>query len=206
MYISISTLDRNSASGAALHFGDSAQRQTQRQPAEQKAHPYFRRNMRSHLAVASHPFDLTSAVVRAVTANGPAARARGVEIRLDLLAPLVVQGDARLLARCVSRLLGLVVEQAAARSTATCTVSLDDDHNAVIEIRAECMRHSRQALARRLAQADQCAAAERQTPGPGSLNPWLARLVIEEHRGRVRARAGSGSQAGLEITLPAAFL
>jgi signal transduction histidine kinase len=180
-------------------------RQVWSEPAEQKALPYFRSNLRWHLASVAGPLDLTQALVRAARESTPSARARGVTLKLDLLAPLTSRGDKRLLEQSVGRLLALVVEHAKAGTTVTCSAGLSEDRGAVISIIADCAPRSRQLLALRLSPLEQIVGAAVEDPLARPHSFWRARLIIEAHLGRVQAVFCHGTRAGIEISLPAAL-
>lgn len=145
--------------------------------------------------------DLSVVLTRGLAAVRPLASSRNIEIEVDALAPLVINGDARLLSIALSHLAELMVRRSLRGSPLRCTAGFKAGR-AVITLMSGKARHA----------ADEFEAELRPFSGPLSpiamegsataLTPWMARLIIEHHGGRIDVvTRKSGTR--LEIVLPA---
>lgn len=140
--------------------------------------------------------DLSVVVQRAISARHPVAEARRLHVSVDALAPLVVNGDARLLVKAIGDLLDLVMRHAPDGAGIDCIVELEGDHATI-------------ALTCRRTQGSppNLVAALYPFRGPSvrvaRLEPWLSRHIIEHHGGSVIASSMQAQQGfGLVISLP----
>ncbi len=170
-----------------------------------KLEGYVRNNVRQNLDVVSKPFDLTDCVGRAIKLAKAAMGQRGSELHSDLLAPLVTVGDARLLARAMASLIAMVSAHAARDSEVSCKLTLRGGA-AVIGVSIISDVSGREQIATTLGGTGTQAFRPPATAPGLPIKPWLARLILEEHRGRVRLLTSSGSRTMLEIELPGSLL
>lgn len=156
------------------------------------------------LRETGHPFamrpavaDLTAIVERAASARQPMAAKRCLNLTIDAFAPLVVDGDARLLVRATGDLLDVVMRHAAHGSDVGCTIALDSE-GAIIELACHRTRDAAQDL---MAALHPFSSLDRRLD---QLEPWLARHIIEHHGGRVSAIDDRATErCGFRIALPA---
>jgi two-component system, sensor histidine kinase RpfC len=143
--------------------------------------------------------DVSEIVRRAVKLNAPIAASRGLEIRMDMLAPLVVCGDARLLVDAIASLLIVILR--IGMGVIDCRVGLRDG-NAFIEIAAETGRAFNTGLARCLSPFD----ADDADGATANLDAWMARIIVERHGGAVGVEPSQNGRARIEVTLPGGLL
>lgn len=207
MTLELTTGDyRQSSHAIQMAAGSVSATKPWREEGAQKAWPYLRSNMRSHLAVVSERIDLTRAIVAATAKNMWVARARGVSIKLDLLDLVTTQGDARLLSRSIAALLACVVEAADPAACVSCRLTPGNARLATILIEAAPAPALEVRLLENLTRIEDGGASIVFGEERGTLSAWLARLVIEEHGGLVETITGAGRPSGIAITLPADFI
>lgn len=154
-----------------------------------------------------HPFalkpgitDLSVIVRHALSALRPVAESRRLAIAIDALAPLVVNGDTRLLPMAAGDLFEVVLRHAPDGAALTCTIGLRSDQ-AVISLTCD---SGAGASERPIIEAELHPLRWPTKPLP-RLEPWLARHVIEHHCGRVKPLT-TADGFGLAIELPAQLM
>lgn len=141
--------------------------------------------------------DLSVVVQRAVSARHPLADTRNLHVSVDALAPLVVDGDARLLVKAIGDLLDLVMRHAPDGSEIGCVVELEGKYASI----ALTCRQPQEPTPDLEAALYPFLGASRRL---AHLEPWLARHIIEHHGGNVVTASMQAHQGfGLVITLPA---
>lgn len=170
-----------------------------------KLEGYVRNNVRQSLGLMSRPLDLTACTGRAIQLAKAAMSRRGPELHSDLLAPLVTVGDERLLARAMASLIAAVTAHSRRDTTASCKLTLQGD-TAVFAISVVSDASGREQIQATLGGVGTHALRPLATPPGQAMKPWLARLILEEHQGRVRLVTSFESRTTLEIELPGAFL
>ena len=141
--------------------------------------------------------DLAVVMQRTVSVRHPVAETRRLHVSVNALAPLVVDGDARLLVRAIGDLLDLVMRHAPDGSRIDCVVGLDRDHASI----ALTCRHPQASTPDLDAALHPFLGANRQLADP---EPWLALHIIEHHGGNVTAADLHAKHGfGLVIMLPA---
>ena len=156
----------------------------------------------ANTAAASHKMKFRSAIIdastivrRAVTLNAPHAVARGLEVHMDMLAPLVVSGDARLLVEAIADLVAVVVHQAT--GPVSCLVRLNGG-NVTIDVGAKVKREANAKIAGNFFSISGGGKAETLV----NLDIRRARMIVERHGGAVSIASSVEVGAYLKVILP----
>jgi signal transduction histidine kinase len=153
------------------------------------------------LAMNPAPFDLAEVARRCVEAIGEQARAAGVEVSLTAPPELSVHGDDFRVEQVVTNLLTNALRYGEAKPVAV-TVRAGDGQ-AFVSVRDQGMGIA-PADQERIFQQFERSEGSAQVPGLG-LGLFIARQIVEAHRGRleVHSELGKGSEFVLVLPMPA---
>lgn len=148
--------------------------------------------------------DVSTIVGRALQLNAPLAATLQLRVQSDMLAPLVVAGDARLLAEAMASLVAILLRESVDGADVTAMVDLRAEH-AVIEFTSRCRSGAMARLARHLHPFAQ-GRSQGANSIPDDLSPWLARIAVERHDGTVDLIASEAGNTRLVVALPSRLL
>ena len=155
----------------------------------------------SRLTGTAVPVDLAEVVAAVVTETSPQARARGVDVEIDV-APVRVSGDPRQLARALRNLIDNGIKFSAAGSRVRCRVT-EDDGQARILVTDTGIGIPADDLAGLFTPFHRGAnAMEKAVQGPG-LGLAIVRNIVTEHGGTVEVTSELGAGSTFTVSLPA---